>query len=430
MTLNDEEARNKLLGELMNDALTGPSTRVAQAVDPSKLAHRELPPGTWSQMYLLYQAFCLANDLECASRASFYSSSKPWRKALKFRAQSKHSLCFVCDRIKSRMRHSTDFLDHARAADDLLGHLRTTWQCRQSYWCAREQSRAHQDVLCLIFDGYDKAKPVFPRWPHGRQPKNPVFERVNRTHVSVSCILAHGYGAFVFLSEESNTAGGTFSWECLLYAINACRLEDRQRGRCHAGTLWCQHDNTVKELKNQLSGILMSSLVQDGYYEEAGAHMLPVGHTHEDVGFSHDKNHEDFWCFFVSLLGTKHFVSHSITVANWDAVFGYITTHLLNAGEKLQTVHDFQRLAGQKTRKLSKLTDWKLFEINNLVQAARTAGGAGLSQSRWIFQGCHDGSRGSEQVQRCHLLDWIFHKTTNCLQMIQGSAVNVQMFIL
>ncbi len=282
--MDDETARNKLLAELMTDALQGPSSRLVQAVNPKKLAYRELPPGNWSQMYLLYQSWCLANNVECASRACFYENTKVWRKTLKFRPHSKHSLCNQCDLIRSRMRHAGDFWAHARAADDLLGHLQNTWRCRQAYWQAREQSRAHQDVLCLIFDGYDKSKPVFPRWAHGRQPKNPTFERLSRTHVSVSAILAHGYGAFVYLSEEGNTAGGSFSWECLLHAINACRQEDSKCGRSHAGTLWCQHDNTVKELKNQLSGILMAALVQEELYLEAGAHMLPVGHTHEDVG--------------------------------------------------------------------------------------------------------------------------------------------------
>lgn len=42
--------------------------------------------------------------------------------------------------------------------------------------------------------------------------------------------------------------------------IEACRLEDRKSGRPSAKSLWLQHDNTVKELKNQLSGILLSAL--------------------------------------------------------------------------------------------------------------------------------------------------------------------------
>ena len=210
MDLNDDDARAKLLHQLMDNALAGTTNQICSSIDPSKLAIRELPPGTWAQLYLLYQSFCLANDLECAGQTTFYSATMPWRKALKFRAASKHSLCTTCDRLKSSMRHSKDVLQHAAAADELLGHLKLTWLDRRAYWQAREMSRSHQDTLCLIFDGFDKSKPVVPRWAHGQLPKNPTFERLNRTNIAISAILCHGYGAIIYMSEEGNVAGGTF----------------------------------------------------------------------------------------------------------------------------------------------------------------------------------------------------------------------------
>lgn len=283
MDLGEEEARAKLLEELMNEALTGPTAR-SMTLDPKRLSQRELPPGNWAQMFLLYQSFCLANGSPAASKSVFYKSTKLWRRALKFRPFSKHSICETCDLLKSKMRHSTCFMSHAAAADQLLGHLRMTWECRNTYWQARQQSIAKNDMLTIIFDGYDKSKPVFPRWPHGRQPKHPVFERVNRTHVGVSATLAHGYGCVVFLAEEGNGTGGEYSWECLLHTIELCREDDRRKGRPSARTLWCQHDNTVKELKNSLTGTMMCALVQSNYFDECGSHQLPVGHTHEDVG--------------------------------------------------------------------------------------------------------------------------------------------------
>ena len=282
MDLGDEEARTKLLSELLSDALQGPTARIT--MDMKKLSHRELPPGNWSQLFLLYQAYCLAEDAPSASRSVFYEATRKWRKVLRFRPHSKHSVCLTCDRLKSEMRHSSSFLHHATAADRLLGHLRETWRCRQAYWQAREASKAKQDLLCMVFDGFDKAKPAFPRWSQNRTPKGAVFERVNRSHVAVSAILAHGYGCFVFLAEEGGSTGGSYSWECLLHAIDVVQTEDRQRGRPSARGLWIQHDNTVKELKHSLSGCLLAFLVAAGHYDETGAHMLPVGHTHEDIG--------------------------------------------------------------------------------------------------------------------------------------------------
>lgn len=45
-----------------------------------------------------------------------------------------------------------------------------------------------------------------------------------------------------------------------------------------------QSDNTVKEVKNGLSGTVMSTLVNSRFFDECGHHHLPVGHTHEDIG--------------------------------------------------------------------------------------------------------------------------------------------------
>ena len=126
----------KLLQQLMNDALIGTTAKTIAILHPKKLAIRELPPGNWAQIYILYQSFCLSQDLDCASRATFYNVTKEWRRALRFRPFSKHSLCTTCDKLKSRMRHAKDFMAHASAADSLLGHLKTTWECRQSYWQA------------------------------------------------------------------------------------------------------------------------------------------------------------------------------------------------------------------------------------------------------------------------------------------------------
>ena len=140
----------------MNEALTGPTAR-SMTLDPKRLSQRELPPGNWAQMFLLYQSFCLANGSPAASKSVFYKSTKLWRRALKFRPFSKHSICETCDLLKSKMRHSTCFMSHAAAADQLLGHLRMTWECRNTYWQARQQSIAKNDMLTIILTGMTRA---------------------------------------------------------------------------------------------------------------------------------------------------------------------------------------------------------------------------------------------------------------------------------
>ena len=75
-----------------------------------------------------------------------------------------------------------------------------------------------------------------------------------------------------------------------------------------------QSDNTVKEVKNSVSASMMSSLLLAEYFEEAGHHHLPVGHTHEDI----------------------------------DAFFGLVTALLTTAGDDLQTPQDFVRMLETK----------------------------------------------------------------------------------
>ena len=101
------------------------------------------------------------------------------------------------------------------------------------------------------------------------------------------------------------TTGGSFSWEALFLTISSCWEAARQRGISFPSSflgwldftlcgltyqsffflrLWLQHDNTVKELKNGLSGTLLAFLCSSNFFWETAQCCLPVGHTHEDIG--------------------------------------------------------------------------------------------------------------------------------------------------
>ena len=228
--LDSDEARERLLQEMVDQALEGPTTRLS-IKDIKKLAERELPPGNWSGVFLLYQAHCLATKQPASSRALFYEVSKPWRGVLKFRGRSQHSVCQMCDKLRARMRHSKSFVESARATDALLGHLALVWRCRETYWHARQENRSKNGLLTIIIDGYDRSKPALPRWGRGQQPKHSVFERVPRPCVLMSAAIAHGFGVVVFFSEEHGGSGGSYTWECLLYLINKVWKHCRQSGQ-------------------------------------------------------------------------------------------------------------------------------------------------------------------------------------------------------
>ena len=47
--------------------------------------------------------------------------------------------------------------------------------------------------------------------------------------------------------------------------------------------IWCQSDNTVKEIRNTYTGRMCCSLLQTGVVRQASECHLQVGHTHEDI---------------------------------------------------------------------------------------------------------------------------------------------------
>ena len=146
------------MSKLLDDALEGCSGKIFSTANPQSLAKRELPPGTWSQLYLVYTSHCLAQQQRPACRSVYYKVVKDWRRCLRFRRRSQHSTCGVCDKIKAAMRHSTCFWEHAKQCDAMLAHLSLQWACRRVYWGAREESRKKQGTLAIIVDGYDHSK--------------------------------------------------------------------------------------------------------------------------------------------------------------------------------------------------------------------------------------------------------------------------------
>ena len=222
------EMRDAMLEKLMH------STLDKHLAEPDELALKMLPPGRWSHLYQLYCAKCLSAAQPCASRSVFYEVAKKWRRCLQFRQRSQHSTCLVCDRLRAKMRNTRDLGIHLRFVEEYLDHLKMQWECRQAYWNARERSRMKDGrTLCLIVDGFDKSKPVVPRWPHGRQPKGGVFERVRRLGLGISCVLVHGYSCHIFVSDEAVPDDSSWTLECCARAIDSAYTDIVQRPDCN-----------------------------------------------------------------------------------------------------------------------------------------------------------------------------------------------------
>ena len=103
---DDETLREELLQQLIDIRLVGPFAQIGFHQDPQKLAMRELPHGSWSNVFLLYQAHCRASMEPPASKSTFFSIVQQWKVALRFHKRTQHQICNTCSKLKTRIRNS------------------------------------------------------------------------------------------------------------------------------------------------------------------------------------------------------------------------------------------------------------------------------------------------------------------------------------
>jgi hypothetical protein len=277
-----------------------------------------LPPGRLSDLYHMYLSVCSKMQENAASLTSFKRCWRSkWEKLLRFRKINTHTMCSLCHRLRSAIRGSRNLQDHMRHVEQLWLHLAKQWEDRSVYWGLRQRSRTSRDVLALICDSMDRAKFVVPRW--GRTPK--AADKLSRPVLEVTAVLAHGYGAFMYIGDEVMSTGSSWALECVFQAIDEVLAHCQVHSRAFPDALHAQADNTSKELKNSACGLTLGMLTACGYFQTAAHGHLQVGHTHEDV----------------------------------DALFGLIAQLLKDSGEQLQTPQDFCRLLNHRLVPLFKL---------------------------------------------------------------------------
>lgn len=84
------------------------STQISFNRDPARLPLRELPHGSWNNVFLLYTSYCKTAGDPVASRSTFFAVAKVWRVCLRFHKKSQHQLCETCSRLKMRIRHAAE----------------------------------------------------------------------------------------------------------------------------------------------------------------------------------------------------------------------------------------------------------------------------------------------------------------------------------
>lgn len=159
--------------------------------------------------------------------------------------------------------------EHVYWCDTLLNHYTRTWKDRETYWMARERSRQQRDVLVLILDSYDKAKVTLPRYPYGRCPKKPIYERIHRPSTAICCLCLE-----------------LITWFCLLFVTYVCCIHASSSPRIipnpdwgNRPRLWCfpLHRRWRHGYWCKLdSGNCFQSWISAGFQQKAWAKVLPT----------------------------------------------------------------------------------------------------------------------------------------------------------
>ena len=187
---------------------------------PAQLVRRYLPPGCYADLYHLYVSFQRSQDMNVASPTTFYRVLKEtgWRKVLKFRPESSHSACTVCQRLKAKLKHAKDINTHAKNADLLMRHLQGQFLDRSTYWSARTHAKRDMDILTIITDSMDRGKFLLPKYQGGRTPKDLV--KYIRPSCEVTASLVHGRLIYVAIADEGEATGSSWVLEVVNRSLN------------------------------------------------------------------------------------------------------------------------------------------------------------------------------------------------------------------
>ena len=240
-----EEGRKRLLDCLMTN-----SFEMDMGIgdhDPSALPRRFLPPGTYSDLYRLYQAECFAQQQSIASASTFFRTLRTsgWRRKIKFRAESTHAQCAVCHKLKSAIRNAKGINDHAAACDCYMRHLGGVFSDRQVYSQMKTRAKQQRDILVCIIDSMDKSKFRLPRFAAGRTPK--PLETKKRPELEFTACIMHGHSVMVYVCDAEQSTGSDWSLEVLNLSLDKTFAKCQRNNEPWPNHLRVFTDNTPKD---------------------------------------------------------------------------------------------------------------------------------------------------------------------------------------
>ena len=195
-----------------------------------------------------------------------------------------HKRCTQCLRHKLLLQRLKD-RPLARRAQMLLyrQHLARQYKDRICYWNLRTQSRltARSDganVLTLCVDSIDHMK--FP-YPKSQVLDGKEFANFLRPTLQCTCVLAHGQGVFLYLSDVHVSHDS--SWSADIIANSLHEIATHSGLDFRRVVLAICGDNSSKELKNNSCLRVLAGLTASHRILASKLATLESGHSHEDI---------------------------------------------------------------------------------------------------------------------------------------------------
>jgi hypothetical protein len=261
---------------LSDDDIDEPTVRVTVATSGEEAEQedirRHLPPGSRYEIWRQYR--------EIGNQGGFKVFHKVWESDfghLLFRGCHCHTVCPVCTKHKLLIRSFAHNL-RARYKQRMLydRHLESQYKDRKWYWFLRAQSRLVTTTICLITDGMDQAKFMWPRAPWFDQHD---FDSYQRPRLHINSLIIHGVLVLYTVSHADVSKSGSTTVDLLAYAFTLLHQRGVDMKNTH---VYIQLDNTASTNKNNTVLSFLSAMVITGAVLSATANFLRVGHTHED----------------------------------------------------------------------------------------------------------------------------------------------------
>ena len=236
---------------------------------------RFLPPGTIFDQWRQFQA---TSKISCGFKLFWQTWTQYFGHKLQFRRRFMHAVCPVCVKHKQMIRmltHNLGARQKQRALYDR--HLKGQHNDRLWYWFLRAQSRMVTPVICIILDGMDQAKFMWPRDPVFGSHE---FDYVRRPRLHILGFIVHGYIAGATISHADTHKGSGTTIDVLCWLLTTLAEQGVHLSNTH---LHVQLDNTASSNKNNIILLWMGLLVICGIVKTCTANFLRTGHTHEDV---------------------------------------------------------------------------------------------------------------------------------------------------